>query len=217
MIQATEDMDRALIRRIVGDKLRDAETYWIAAVVGTLINGYGQLLVPWFRGAANPVHAMAEEFRARPALMIFSIILAYGFPLFVGVISSVITRYKNRRVESVADFPERKPDPVFRAARDGSLVEIGATTKELFLKHNVDSAQVILGESIWSEIIAADAPGGGQVCFFEGENRHYVVSFAPTSHGQVNIYMTELPSPPEAVPGDGLDRLEETPGGVPGI
>ena len=208
-------MDFAFIRRIVGDKLRDAETYWIAAVVGTLINGYGQLLVPWFRGAESPFHAVAAEFRLRPALMLFSIVLAYFFPLFVGVISSVITRYKNRRIESVADFPERKPDPVFRAAPDGSLVEVGATTKELFLKHNIGTAQMILGDAAWSDIASADRPGGGQVCFFEGEGRHYVVSYAPTANGHINIYMTQLPDGPGAPSSEGTERFGETAEEVP--
>lgn len=186
-------MDFALIRLIVRDKLHDAETYWIAAVVGTLINGYGQLLVPWFRGAPDPFAAMSNEFAARPVLMIFSIMLAYAFPLFVGVISSCITRYRNRRTESVADFPDRKPDPVFRAARDGSLVEIGETTRVLFKKHNIETAQMILGDSAWSEIAAANAPGGGRVVDFGAEAQRYVVSYAPTKHDQVNVYMTRLP------------------------
>ncbi len=186
-------MDGALIRRLLGDKLRDAETYWIAAVVGTLINGYGQLLVPWFRGAGDPFAAWAAECQVRPALTTFSVILAYAFPLAVGVTSSVITRYKNRRIESVADFPERKPDPVFRAARDGRLVEIGAATSEFFRKYNVDTAQSILGEAVWSEIVAARAPGGGQLIYFDAENSYYVVSYAPTAQDQVNVYMTQLP------------------------
>ena len=141
-------VDSKLLYRIIRDKLRDAETYWIAAIVGTLINGYGHLLVPWFRGANDPFAAFGEEFSARPALMIFSIVLAYAFPMFVGVTSSVSTRYKNRRTESIADFPERKPDPVFRAARDGSLVEVGATTRALFEKHNIRTVQMILGDTL---------------------------------------------------------------------
>ncbi|MHA1548760.1 MAG: hypothetical protein ACTSYE_07495 [Alphaproteobacteria bacterium] len=187
-------MDTEIIGRILRDKLRDSETYWIAAIVGTLINGYGQLLVPWFRGAASPFVAARDEFAVNPGLMIFSIILAYVFPLVVGVTSSVLTRYRGRRIESVADFPDRKPDPVFRAAQDGSLVEVGESTQQLFAKHRIESAQSILGENLWTEILAARAPGGGRVIYFRPENREYVVSFAPTAHDHVNIYMTPLPS-----------------------
>jgi hypothetical protein len=125
--------------------------------------------------------------------MIFSIILAYAFPMIVGVTSSVITRYKNRRTESVADFPDRKPDPVFRATKDGRLVEIGATTRELFDEHNIQSAQMILGENIWEKITSASEPGGGHVVNFDPANHRYVVSHAPTAHDQINVYMTRLP------------------------
>ena len=187
-------MDGALIRRLIGDKLRDRETYAIAAIVGTLINGYGQLLVPWFRGAANPGVAIVREFQDNPTLTVFSVVLAYAFPMIVGVVSSVITRYKNRRIESVADFPDRKPDPVFRASRDGGLVEIGAATLELFGKHRVSSAQEILGDAVWSEIVGAKAAGGGQIVFFDAEGKHYAVSYAPTMNDQVNVYMTHLPA-----------------------
>jgi len=182
------------VRRLVGDKLLDAETYWIAAVVGTLINAFGHILVPWIRGVVDPWMALVIEFRGSPALTAFSIFLAYAFPLAVGVISSVLTRYKNRRIESVADFPERKPDPVFRADRSGGFVEVGATTREFFRKYDVDSAQKILGAAIWSKIASASEPGGGQIVSFEPESTSYVVSYAPTGNDQVNIYMTRLPN-----------------------
>ena len=146
-------MDSTHVRRLLADKLRDAETYWIAAVVGTLINAYGHLLVPWIRGAADPWAAFVVEFRTHPALTVFSVMLAYAFPLAVGVISSVLTRYKNRRIESVADFPERKPDPVFRATQRGRPVEVGANTQQMFDKFEIDSAQKILGEEVWRQII----------------------------------------------------------------
>jgi hypothetical protein len=187
-------IDFRLVNRLLVDKLHNSETYWIAVIVGTLINGYGQLLVPWFRGAADPFTALALEFRAHPFLTTFSIVLAYAFPLVVGVVSSVITRYRNRRIESVADFPDRKPDPVFRAAHDGSLVEVGTTTLALFTKHQIDNAQAILGESVWSEIAGSKSPGGGQLVFFAPEKKQYIVSYAPTGKDQFNVYMSELPN-----------------------
>jgi hypothetical protein len=188
-------IDPRLVNRLLADKLHNSETYWIAVIVGTLINGYGQLLVPWFRGVADPFAALALEFRAHPFLTTFSIALAYAFPLVVGVVSSVITRYRNRRIESVADFPDRKPDPVFRAARDGRLVEVGATTLALFTKHQIDNAQAILGASVWSEIAGSKSPGGGQLVFFAPEKKEYIVSYAPTGQDHFNVYMSELPNP----------------------
>ena len=47
-------MDFRLVRRLVLDKLHDRTTYVLAAVVGTLICAYGQLLVPWLRADTNP-------------------------------------------------------------------------------------------------------------------------------------------------------------------
>ena len=185
-------MDIPLVKRLIADRLRHAETCWIAAVVGTLINGYGQLLVPWIRGSDDPFAAMSAEFRAHPTLTAFTILLAYTFPMIVGVTSAVFTRYRNRRVESIADFPDRKPDPVFRAARDGEIVEIGTVTRELFDRYNVERAQEILGDAAWYEIVASDGPGGGRVIFFDRTHEHYVVSHAPTANGLINIYMTPL-------------------------
>lgn len=179
------------------EKLHSAETYWIAGVVGTLINGYGQLLVPWARGSSNPFDAFADEFRAAPALTVLTITLAYLFPLAVGITSSVFTRYLNRRVESIAEFPERKPDPVFRARRDGSIAEVGAATLELFRRHDVSSAQDILGDAAWAEIVAAEEPGRSRVVFFRTANQQYVVSHSPSANDQINVYMTPLPAQAE--------------------
>jgi hypothetical protein len=103
-----------LVWRLVDNKVRDRGTYVVAAVVGTLINVYGQLLVPWFRGASDPLLAFMAEFHSRPGLTTFSIFIAYAFPFCVGIYSAVVARYRLRRIESVADFPDRKPDPVFR-------------------------------------------------------------------------------------------------------
>ena len=187
-------MDFRLIRRLVGEKLRDRSTYVVALVVGTLINLYGQLLVPWLRGLGNPFDLLAVEFSDRLGLAILSIFLAYAFPVCVGIYSSVATRYKTRRFESVADFPDRKPDPVFRVARDGTIVELGAATRELFEIYDVVMAQQILGEKIWSEIIVMDGPGNSGMVFFAAEGASYIVSHAPTNDDQINVYLTRLPA-----------------------
>ncbi|MDA0230949.1 MAG: hypothetical protein O3B21_12275 [Proteobacteria bacterium] len=187
-------MDFRLIRRLVGEKLRDRSTYVVALVVGTLINLYGQLLVPWLRGLGNPFDLLAVEFSDRLGLAILSIFLAYAFPVCVGIYSSVATRYKTRRFESVADFPDRKPDPVFRVARDGKIVELGAATRELFEIYDVVMAQQILGEKIWSEIIVMDGPGNSGMVFFAAEGASYIVSHAPTNDDQINVYLTRLPA-----------------------
>ena len=89
-----------VILRLIGERLVDRTTWVLALVVGTLINLYGQLLVPWFRGSFDPVTDFIIEFENRPELTLVSVFLAYAFPVFVGIYSAVTERYKNRRMES---------------------------------------------------------------------------------------------------------------------
>ncbi len=185
-------MDFQLIGRLIVDKLHDRTTYVLAAIVGTLINGYGQLLVPWFRSGNNPFTTFSAEFEARPFLTLFSIFLAFAFPFCVGIYSAVAARYKNRRVESIADFPERKPDPVFRVRRDGQVVEVGANTQAFFTNFQIDRAQQLLGDEVWAKITSDEDTGGRLVVYFEAEGENYLVAHAPTRNNEINIYMTRL-------------------------
>ena len=93
-------MDSRLILRLIGEKLLDRTTWTLAFVVGTLINLYGQLLVPSFRGSFDPITDFIIEFEFRPELTLVSVFLAYAFPVFVGIYSAVTSRYKNRRIGS---------------------------------------------------------------------------------------------------------------------
>lgn len=186
-------MDLRLIRRLIWDKFHDRTTYVLAIFVGTLINLYGQLLVPWFRGYGDPFFMFYLEFYKQPSLTIFSVFLGYAFPFCVGVYSSVATRYKNRRVESIADFPDRKPDPVFRAARDGQLVEVGAATRTFFDKHQIDCAQKILGQETWEEIVTGKRAESGTTVYFAQEDVNFLITHAPTENNEINIYLSRLP------------------------
>jgi hypothetical protein len=185
-------MNFRLIRRLIGEKLHDRTTYGVAAVVGTLISAYGQLLVPWFRTDENPFVTLSAEFENEPILTLFSIFLAYAFPFCVGIYSAVAVRYKLRRIESIADFPDRKPDPVFRATRDGRLVEVGANTQRMFEKYQIDRAQKLLGEQLWADIVSGEPSGGQLSVHFEPENAEYLVTHAPTDDGEFNVYLTRL-------------------------
>lgn len=186
-------MNYALIGKLIVDKLRDPGTYYVAAVVGTLINIYGQLLVPWFRSNKNPFSIFSQELQAQLGLTLFSIFLAYAFPICVGVYSAVAARYKNRRLESIADFPERKPDPVFRADRAGRLVEVGAKTQDMFEKYQIKSAQHILGHDIWEQVLIGELPHGNTRITFEIEDAEYLVAYAPTHNDHINVYLTRMP------------------------
>lgn len=185
-------MDFRLIGRLIIDKLHDRTTYALAAIVGLLINGYGQLLVPWFRSGTNPFTAIASELDARPGLTLFSVFLAFAFPFCVGIYSAVAARYKNRRIESIADFPERKPDPVFRARKDGQLVEVGANTQKFFARFQIDRAQQLLGDDVWAKITSNVGSEERIVVYFEAEGEKYLVAHAPTKNDEINIYMTRL-------------------------
>jgi hypothetical protein len=187
------DRPMNLILRLIGDKLRDRTTYVLALFVGTLINLYGQLLVPWLRDYGDPFFIFYLEYYKQPSVTLFSVFLAYAFPFCVGIYSSVATRYKNRRIESIADFPERKPDPVFRATQSGKLVEVGAATQNFFDKYEIDSAQAILGEEIWDEIISGKRAEIGTTIYFAAEDVNFLVAHAPTANDEINIYLSRLP------------------------
>lgn len=186
-------MNYLLIGKLTVDKLKDPGTYYVAAVVGTLINLYGQLLVPWFRSNSNPFPIFNDELMERTGLTLFSIFLAYAFPICVGVYSAVAARYKNRRLESIADFPERKPDPVFRADRSGRLIEVGAKTQAMFEKYQIKSAQNILGHEIWEKVLDGDLPHENIKITFESEGADYLIAYAPTHNDHINIYLTRMP------------------------
>jgi membrane protein YqaA with SNARE-associated domain len=89
-------VDFTVIRRLVAEKLRERSTYVVALIVGTLINLYGQVLVPWLRGFGDPFAALAGEFAVRPGLVLATVFIAYAFPLAVGVYSAVTARYQIR-------------------------------------------------------------------------------------------------------------------------
>ena len=184
----------SLIFSLILGKLRDRTTYLVALIVGTLINLYGQLFVPWIRNVGDPFTVFKDELTHQPYLTLVSMFLAYAFPFCVGIYSAVAARYKNRRVESIADFPERKPDPVFRVTLDGSLVELGARTREFFEKYNIDSAQKILGSEAW-EKVKADRNGQNYLTVsFDPEGANYLVRHTPTANDQINVYLTRLPA-----------------------
>ena len=187
-------LKRTTVGQLVREKLRDPEVYVVAGIVGTMINAYGQILVPWLRGVTDPLAAYAAQLHGNPNLFIASTVLAYCFPFAVGVFMSVLTRYKSRRIESVADFPDRKPDPVFRATADGSLIEYGPTTRELLDKYGIRCAQEILGEKVWQQIkAAAKAEIIRTKVHFEPEGVDYLVTHSADNEDEdVNIYMTRL-------------------------
>jgi hypothetical protein len=134
---------------------------------------------------------------ANPGLVMLSVALGYLFPLFVSTFSAVSTRYRARHVETLAEFPDLKPDPVFRADRDGVVLSMGAATEELFHRHRIERAQQILGEETWQRVLEA---GSRQVSaistvYFDAEQAHYLVSHSPAQRGAINVYLTRIAAP----------------------
>ena len=186
-------MDYKLLRRLIYAKLCEKNTYILALIVGTLINVYGQLLVPWLRGVDKPGQVLVNHYQSHTWLTLFSIFLAFAFPLCVGVYSAVSTRYKNRRTESIADFPDTKPDPVFRVNQEGNFVEVGTITQRFFEKYDIRSAQHILGDEIWEKIKSGAAPDSIGQFSFEPEGANYIVKYSPTRDEKINIYFSRYP------------------------
>ena len=99
-------MKSRLILRLIGEKLRDRGTYVLAFVVGSIINIYGQFLLPWFRGSFDPATDFLIEFEIRPDITIISVAMGYAFPLCVSIYTAVAVRYKSRATSAVTSLPE---------------------------------------------------------------------------------------------------------------
>jgi hypothetical protein len=188
------DLEEGLIRRYLVQKLKEANTYVVALVVGTFINLYGHILVPWLRGVESPFGRFMDELEAHPGTVWFSIFIAYLFPIIVGTYSSVATLYQNRGLESLAHFPDKKPDPVFRAKKDGKIIEAGETTRHFLDAHEIKKAQDIFGPELWQELLKCDAEGKQlppetAVEFKDGAER-FLVAHSSAHEGAVNIYLT---------------------------
>ena len=182
------------LRRYVQEKLGSRNTYIVALIVGTFINVYGHFLVPALRGEEAPLECFFKEFCLAPVLTLSSIALAYGLPLGVGVYSSVATRFQTRPLEQRSWFPDHKPDPVFRAALDGSICDCGPQTAIFFGQYGVERAQDVLGEDTWSRVIADDSAHDEPftICFAPTQNVYSVVT-SPAPNGDINVYMTRQP------------------------
>ena len=173
-------------------QLRARGTLLTALVVGTLINAYGQVLVPLLRGRGAVTEELVRNLEETPLLGAVSIALGFIFPLFVSAYASARARVELGAAASLARFPDLKPDPVFRAQQDGTIIEAGAQTRILFERHGVGRAQDIIGSALWERIAAAaghseDFPAPETV-HFPPADRWYVVT-ASTAPDGINFYL----------------------------
>jgi signal transduction histidine kinase len=120
------------------EKLGQKNTYLVALVVGTAINFYGHFLVPWARGATDPVAHFVDEFGRNPGLVGASVVIAYLFPVLVGLYSSVATGLsgsaRERDLLRLASFPEKNPNPVIEVDLNAKVTYVNPVANKRFPK-----------------------------------------------------------------------------------
>lgn len=176
------------------------DTWITALVVGTLINLYGQILVPVLRGSGGPFVELRASFVDAPWLALLSVVLGYLFPLAVSSLSAARTQHEHRSVASLALFPDLKPDPVFRATPSGKVIEAGAQTRILFERHGITCAQDLVGDAVWAQIAAAALDGVApdlDPVRLAHDGRSYSVSASRGPDG-INVYLAAVPGAPRA-------------------
>jgi hypothetical protein len=187
-------MEWSVFFGFVWERFHDPGLYWLVLIVGLMINFYGQVLVPWLR-KLHPLSAIREEATRRPRLFALSVTVGFLFPLFVSVTSSATTSYANRHVYERANFPDEKPDPVFRVDLEGNFVDMGRSTRELLERHPAKNVDDILGAVVWAAV--SEAHHSGRQLANDTAIQHggewYLVSQSPSSDGKlINIYLAHL-------------------------
>lgn len=185
-----------VVSRYAIDKLRDPATYRVAFTVGTFINLFGHFLVPFLRGREDLWANFVSELIEQPVLGACSIAIAFLFPIIVQTHSAVATRIKGRATELLAEFPNAKPDPVFRAAPDGRIIGAGSKTQSILQKHAFTKAQDLIGGVLWENILELQREGRQlpreTSVHVNPLHESFFVTHAPSAAGSVNIYLTAV-------------------------
>jgi hypothetical protein len=189
------DFESKLVSKYAAEKLRDPATYRVAFTVGTLINLFGHFLVPLVRGQSDVWAQFVAEFQEHPVLTLGSILVAYLFPVIVQIHAAVTSRIRGHGAELRANLTDSKPDPVFRAAADGNIIDSGTGTRAVLAKHELTSAQDVIGASLWEKILELQRAGERlprqTLVRIETLKDSFFVAHSPAADGAVNIYLTE--------------------------
>jgi len=189
-----------IIIRLIINRLKSVDTYVVAFVIGAIINLYGQIIVPLLRGDPAPLTTVANEYHTTPLLFIASALIAFLFPFFVGIFSSVRAEYKLRHAVSKSTFPDDKPDPVFRAKADsdGHITLAGRKT-EVFLTENAfKTAPDVFGQDVWQSILSLSKETVSEFSTIQAPidacNEDFLISYSRIKDGMINLYMTRIVS-----------------------
>lgn len=148
------------------------------------------------RGGRGVVADLVHNAAAAPAVTTASIALGFAFPLLVSAYAGARMRIQTRAQASLARFPDLKPDPVFRAEPDGTIVQAGALTRALFEQHGVARAQDVVGPQLWQRIATSigrgAAPPGPEMAYFGPAKQWYIVRVSGAPDG-INVYLTVVP------------------------
>lgn len=179
------------------DKLSQRSTYVLPAIVGTMINSYGQFLIPYLRGAEQPFERFVGELNSSPGLVMLSIFVGYCFPFLVALYSAVMTRFGTRGIELKAQFPDNKPDPVFCADEDGTFIFFGNRTKQFIDELGFTSAIEFLGKDLWQNIMSSVRGKSDKhfspLFYCEESKKRFLVRFSKNPEKGINVYLTEMP------------------------
>ena len=186
-----------VLGRYLKEKLCQRSTYILPAIVGTLINSYGQFLIPYLRGVDDPLERFLSELSESTGLVLFSIFVGYTFPFLVALYSAIMTRFGTRGIELKAQFPDNKPDPVFCADEDGVFLLFGNKTKEFVERMGFKTAVDLIGQEMWEKVISdVDSDKRvdiGSLFYNETADTNFLVRYSRNPEKGINVYLTELP------------------------
>jgi hypothetical protein len=185
----------SLILGYIKDRLNKRSTYMLPLVVGTVINCYGQLLIPYLRGVEDPLIMLTAQMDTTPGLLSFSIFLGYFFPFLVSLYSAVMTRLGSREIELKAQLPDHKPDPVFCVNQQGKLITCGKTTQTLFNAIGFTDAGDFLGQTMWRNILddlnGVTSQPFSTLFYCKAAKMSFQTRYVKNAEGSINIYLSE--------------------------
>ena len=93
-----------------------------------------------------------------------------------------------------AAFIDSKPDPAFRAAADGRIIDADSSTRAQLTRCGLDTAQDVLGVELWERICETQRSGRQlpreTYIRVEALDDSFFVAHSAGADGAANIYLT---------------------------